>query len=33
MKRLNWPTAFVLTALIVAGCYAYYIHHNCEHLV
>ncbi len=31
-KRLNWPKAFVLTALFVAGCCAYSIHRDCEHL-
>ena len=33
VKQINWPTAFVSTVLIFAGCFAYYIHHNCDHLI
>jgi len=33
MTKLNWPTAFVSTVLILAACFAYYIHHNCDHLI
>ncbi len=33
VKKINWPTAFVSTVLILAGCFAYYIHHNCDHLI
>ena len=32
MKKINWPTAFLGSALIFAGCFAYFIHHNCDHL-
>ena len=31
MNKIYWPAALVLTAIIFAVSFAYYVHHNCAH--
>ncbi len=31
MTKIYWPAALVVTAIIVAVSFAYYVHHNCAH--